>query len=370
MDTRIARWADVLTNYCMELRHDDVVEIIADAASWPLIAAAYGAAIRAGAHPFWHARSDELDAIFFAEAGAHQLDFMPPDDTTETISARLTIYGGSNQGAMSGVQPNRVARRQRTLAPLRRRYRERISRGEVRQCITLFPTPAEAQAAGLSTDEFSEFVFRACFLDVADPVVAWTSLRDRQVALVNRVERASTLRFEADGTDISFSVAGRRWVNSTARRNFPSGEVFTGPVEGTAHGVIRFSFPSRYEGRLVDGVELQFDHGQLIRATADTGEPLLHSLTQLDEGAAQIGEVAIGTNYRIDRHIGNTLYDEKIGGTVHIALGAGYAETGSTVRSALHWDLILDLRRGGRVLVDDEPIVVDGRILIGEWPHP
>jgi aminopeptidase len=369
VDDRIARWAGVLVDYCLHLKRGDLFEIVAEPAAWPLVVATYERALRTGAHPVWRALSDELDAMFLAHADQHQLEYLSPLDAQAAaqIAARLTIRGGTNRAGVSAIPASRTATRQRAVAPLRRLIRERVGREELKPCITLFPTPAEAQAAGMSTGDFAEYVYKACFLDLEDPVAAWLALRARQQVLVDMLDRIRVIRVEAAGTDITFGVGGRRWVNSSARRNFPSGEVFTGPIEGTANGVIRFSFPGRFEGAEIDGIALEFAQGRLTRATATRGEDTLQALLGLDDGAAQVGELALGTNPRIDRYIGNTLYDEKIGGTLHIALGAGYPETGSHVRSALHWDLIVDLRQGGRVLADGRAIVVDGRIVAPEW---
>jgi aminopeptidase len=369
MDEQFARWADVLVGYCLELQPRDLLEIVADHEAWPLITATYRSALRAGAHPVWTPRSDELDAIFFKEAHDLHLNHVSPlaAHTGETVNARLSIYGGTNKAAMDAVTASRAAQRYEALAPLRRTYRDRVGRGELRTCITLYPTASEAQAAGLSTAAFADYVSRACYLDAEDPVAEWKAVHRRQQHLVDVLDQTTSIRIEGEGTDIRFDVRGRRWVNSAARRNFPSGEVFTGPVEDSAHGVIRFSYPSRYEGVVVDGVTLEFDHGRLIKASASRGEEFFQKVIRVDDGASQVGELAIGTNYRIDRYIGSTLYDEKIGGTVHVALGNGYPETGSLVRSSIHWDLICDLRRRGRVFADGREILTDGRIKIDGW---
>jgi aminopeptidase len=369
MEEQIVRWADVLVDYCLQLQPRDLLEIVADHEAWPLITATYRRALRAGAHVVWTPRSDELDAIYFEEAQDVHLGYVSPLATHagQTVDARLSIHGGTNKSAIDTVPPRRAAQRYEALAPLRLAYRERVGRGQLRTCITLYPTASEAQAAGLPTAAFTDYVFRACYLNEQDPAAEWKAVYHRQQRLVDLLDQATSVRIEAEGTDIRFDVGGRRWVNSAARRNFPSGEVFTGPVEGSAHGVIRFSYPSRYEGVVVDGVTLEFDRGQLIQARATRGEEFLQTLIRADDGAGQVGELAIGTNYRIDRHIGSTLYDEKIGGTVHIALGNGYPETGSRVRSSLHWDLICDLRRGGRVWADGRTILVDGRLTVDGW---
>jgi aminopeptidase len=164
------------------------------------------------------------------------------------------------------------------------------------------------------------------------------------------------VRIEADGTDLRLRVDGRRWINSDGRRNMPSGEVFTGPRENSANGTIRFTIPSGSRGVEVEGVELTFRDGEVVEARAERGEDYLRSSLAMDDGARYLGELGIGTNPGIDRATGSTLLDEKIAGTVHLALGRSYPETGGTNVSGLHWDLICDLRPGGRLTVDGEPL--------------
>jgi aminopeptidase len=215
----------------------------------------------------------------------------------------------------------------------------------------------------MGLDEFEAFVFGAMYLDEADPVASWRELRDLQGSLIARLSRARTLRVLADGTDLSLSVAGRTWVNSDGRRNMPSGEVFTGPLEDSAEGTVVFDLPSSLGGALVTGVRLRFEAGVVVEAAAEQGEDLLLAQLDADAGARRLGEVGIGTNTKIQRPILHTLFDEKIGGTLHLALGRSYAETGGTNQSSIHWDLITDLRRGGRIELDGEPFQVDGRFV-------
>jgi aminopeptidase len=208
----------------------------------------------------------------------------------------------------------------------------------------------------MGTSEFAGFVRRALFLDRPDPVAAWRALRERQARLIERLSTARELRIEGESTDLTLSVSGRTWINSDGRRNMPSGEVFTGPHEGSAEGRIRFGVPSSPRGVPVEGVELEFREGRVVSARADRGEDYLRATLQTDEGASRLGEIGIGTNTGIDRAVGSILFDEKIGGTVHLALGRSYPETGGVNESAVHWDLICDLRDGGRLTADGEPV--------------
>ncbi|MBA3746299.1 MAG: aminopeptidase, partial [Solirubrobacterales bacterium] len=233
-----------------------------------------------------------------------------------------------------------------------------------RWCTTLWPTQASAQQAAMNLADFEAFVQRALFLDQPDPVRAWGELRAFQASLIERLKDARELRIEAAGTDVTLTVKGREWVNSDGRRNMPSGEVFTGPHEASASGIVRFGVPSSPAGVDVAGVELRFEDGVVVGARADRGEDYLQRALQTDDGARRLGEIGIGTNFGIDRAIGATLFDEKIGGTVHLALGRSYPETGGKNESALHWDLICDLRPGGRLTADGEIIMQDGRFAL------
>jgi len=227
----------------------------------------------------------------------------------------------------------------------------------------LWPTDASAQQAGTSLRAFAAFVQRALFLDQPDAVVSWGELRAFQARLIDRLERADEIRIEAEGTDLRLRVKGRTWVNSDGRRNMPSGEVFTGPLERSAEGTILFDIPSSPAGVEVAGVTMRFSEGAVVEARAQRGDAYLQRALATDDGARRLGELGIGTNFGIDRPVGAILFDEKIGGTVHLALGRSYPETGGRNESALHWDLICDLRRGGRITADGELIQENGRFV-------
>ncbi len=270
------------------------------------------------------------------------------------IDATLRIEATGNANALASVDPARMARWARAQAPLRE------VRMQKRWAITLWPTPAAAQQAGMGTRELEEFVERALFLDRDDPVTAWGELRGFQAGLIERLAPAKEIHIVAEGTDLRLNVEGRTWVNSDGRRNMPSGEVFTGPHETSAEGVIRFTIPTAPRGVVVEDVTLEFREGRVVSAKAERGDAYLQATLETDEGARYLGELGIGTNFGIDRPIGAILFDEKIGGTVHLAIGRSYPETGGTNDSVVHWDMICDLRQGGTLSVDGEPLLVDG----------
>jgi aminopeptidase len=276
------------------------------------------------------------EEAFWANARDAHLDGFAPLELAEAegTDASITIHAPENTRALSGVDPALLSRAARARAPVREAALAR------RWCVSVWPTAALAQDAGMSVADFAAFVSRALFLDRPDAAAAWRELSASQSRLIETLSAASELRIEGDGTDLVVGVAGRVWVNSDGRRNMPSGEVFTGPVETSASGVVRFAIPSSPRGVRVSGVSLEFRDGVVVSARADEGDEVLQAMLATDDGARRLGEIGIGTNRGIDRAVGLTLLDEKIGGTVHLALGRSYPETGGTNESAIHWDLI------------------------------
>jgi aminopeptidase len=325
----------------------------------PLLLAVQRELLERGAWPLLRVELPGAQEAFYDAAGDTHLDGFAPAELAEveSVDATLRIDAPDKVNPLGAVEPRRLARAMRARAPLREALLGR------RWVLTHWPTPASAEQAGVALDRFAAFVERALFLDRDDPPGAWAELRAFQDRLIERLSRARTLRLEAEGTDLALSVAGRTWVNSDGRRNMPSGEVFTGPLEDSAEGRVRFALPSNHRGVTVEGVELELRAGRVVAARADQGDGHLQATLDTDEGARALGEIGIGTNFGIDRPVGSTLFDEKIGGTVHLALGRSYPETGGTNVSAVHWDLICDLRPGGRLSADGEPILQDGQFV-------
>jgi aminopeptidase len=320
----------------------------------PLLLELQRALLERDAWPHLRVELPGQGAAFYAHARDAHLDAFPALALAEAegTDASIGIQAPENTRALAAVPPARIARAARARQPVREAALRR------RWCATLWPTPAGAQQAGMDTAGFEAFVRRALFLDRPDPVAAWAGLHDFQATLIERLAGARELRIEAEGTDLRLRVDGRTWINSDGRRNMPSGEVFTGPREDSATGAVRFTVPSSPGGVDVDGVQLELRDGEVVRASAQRGGEYLDRTLATDAGARRLGEVGIGTNFGIDRPIGAILFDEKIGGTVHLALGRSYPETGGRNESAVHWDLICDLRPGGRLTADGE-IVVD-----------
>ena len=349
-----AAFAALLCDYCVRPEPDDQVVVRSTTLAAPLLLELQRALLEREAWPLLRVSLPGQERGFWDAARDRHLDGFPAVDLAEAegTAASLAIHAPENTRALAGIDPARIARAARAREPVREAALRR------RWCVTVWPTPAAAQQAGMATEDFAAFVRRALFLDRDDPMAAWHELRDRQAALVERLSNAQEIRIEAEGTDLTLSVAGRTWINSDGRRNMPSGEVFTGPVETSAEGRIRFDVPSSPRGVEVAGIELEFREGVVVSARADRGDDVLQAALATDDGARRLGELGIGTNFGIDRPVGQILFDEKIGGTVHLALGRSYPETGGTNESALHWDMICDLRDGGRISADGEPVEV------------
>lgn len=365
-DPRIEKMAQVLVRYSMGVRKGDWLMIEGSDLSAPLIRAAYAEALRAGANPVAQVVVEGLEEIYYRLATDEQLGFISPTRVLEVdrLDAYLTIGGRANTKSLSNVDPQRLARRRKSLRDVTRRFLERMSSREMRWVGTQFPTHAGAQDAEMSLDEYANFVFGACFADREDPVGEWKRVSAEQERLVKLLDACKAFRVVGEGTDLRFRAEGRKWVNCDGQANMPDGEVFTGPVEDSVEGKIRYTYPAVYGGREVEGVELTFKEGRVVEARAGRGQEYLHAMIDMDEGARRVGEFAIGTNHGIKRFTRNILFDEKIGGTCHLALGASIPESRGRNVSALHWDMVCDLRKGGEIWADDRLIYREGNFLV------
>jgi aminopeptidase len=366
-DNRLEKMAETIARHSLALRAGDLLLVQTEPAGLPLVREVYRRALAAGANPLVRTRHPELEEMLCRFGTDEQLAFTPESARVdaESATARLVVRADDNLRALAGVAPERIALQRRSQRPLFERMMERKGRGELRTCITQYPTTAAAQEAGMSLGDYEDFVFSACFCDRPDPVAAWLALSRNQQRYVDFLDRVRTLRYAAPGFELELSVEGRKWINSDGKANFPSGEVFTAPVEDSARGRVRFDVPGSHLGRRVAGVELEFKGGRVIEASAEQGGDLLTALLDTDPGARLLGEVAFGLNYGIGRPTGNILFDEKIGGTIHVAVGAGYPECGSRNKSAIHWDLIRTMDPG-RVWADGRLVYENGKFTLEE----
>jgi aminopeptidase len=372
-DPRLEKLADVLVNYSVGVQKDQLVRISGPPVAQPLVVELYRRVLAAGGHPVVRMMPDELQELFLKHGSDEQLKYLNPIQVFEyeKIDGSIGIWGEENTKALSNVDPAKIGLSQAARKPLLESFMKRAADGKLRWVGTQYPNQAAAQDAEMSLAEYEDFVFAAGMLDRPDPVAAWKAVSERQQRLTDFLNGKRDYRVvAANGTDVKLSVKNRKWINCDGHHNFPDGEVFTGPVIDSVNGRIHFSFPAVHHGREVDGVRLTFRDGKVVDAAADKGEAFLISMLDTDAGSRFLGECAIGTNYDITRYTRNTLFDEKIGGTVHFALGAGYPETGNTNQSGLHWDMVVDLRRGGYIEVDGVRLNVDGRFQRDGFPAP
>ncbi len=358
-DIRVQNLARVLVKYRVGVKPRELITVDGTAEAEPLILAVYEELIRAGAYPLVRMTPRGASEIFFANAKKHHLDEIAPYQKMLANELAGTIYVDSspNTRALSAVDPKKQARVSRASKPVREIIIKK------KWCITLFPTQAYAQDAEMSLADFEKFVYAATFADRKDPIKEWRALEARQEKLIRKLRGAKTVRIVGPDTDLTLSVRGRKFINSAGRYNMPSGEVFTGPVENSAEGHIRFDYPVCHAGREIDGIRLVFRKGRVVEATATKNQDFLLAMIDMDKGGRYLGELGIGTNYGIQKFIKNILFDEKIGGTIHLALGQSYAETGGKNQSALHWDMIKDLRRGGALYVDGKAFQKNGKFV-------
>jgi aminopeptidase len=370
-DPRVARLGELIVGYSLGLEAGKVLRIDAAPVASPLAVETYRATLAAGAHPYVQVELERLPELLLAEGSEEQLEFVSPIARAEldVVDAIVTVWSQSNTRSLSRADPQRHRRLLASTQQLAKRRWERMATGELGWCGVLFPTEAHAQDAEMSLAEYERFVFRACHVEESvDAVAHWRSVRDDLAARAHELSGARELRIVGPGTDLRVGVEGRRWKPADGRYNMPDGEVFTSPLETVTEGEISFAFPALFHGREVDGIRLRFEGGNVVGAEASRGQEYLDSLLEMDEGASRLGEVAFGLNYEIDRFTQNTLFDEKIGGTMHVALGASFDDLGGRNKSVLHWDLVCDLRAEGEVYADGELVWRAGRFL--EQPQP
>jgi aminopeptidase len=372
-DPRLDKLASVLVHYSTGVKKGDLVRIGGETAGIPLVEAIYEQVLQAGGHPFVQLTTDDMDDAFFRLASDEQLSFVNPlnQQMIEAIDVYFGIWADQNTKSRSNVPAAKQALASQARKPFLARMMERAAKKQLRWVGTQYPTTGAAQDAEMSLYEYADFVFRAGLLHLPDPAAAWRDISQRQQRLADFLATKKEIRFLAPGTDIRFGIEGRIWVNCDGHENFPDGEVFTGPIETATEGTIHYTFPAVYQGRECHDIVLTFKAGRVVDAHASKGEDFLLKMIDQDPGARTLGELAFGTNYGITQCTKNTLFDEKVGGTCHAALGAAYPESGGTNESGLHWDMVCDLRRPGcQVLADGEVILREGRFTRAEWPAP
>lgn len=359
-DPRIVNLARILVRYSINARPGQTISVDATPLAEPLVEAVYTEIIRAGAFAAVRVTPASLSEIFLRLGKPHHFTTITPYHRAmvRTIDASIRISSSPNTRALSSVDPKRQVLLGKTHRPLRDTLLKKP------WVLTLYPTESYAQDAEMSLREFEDFVYHATFADEPRPIAAWKNLARRQQRLISALHGAKQVHIVGEETDLRLSIAGRKFINSAGTHNMPSGEIFTGPVEDSVEGHILYDFPVCHAGREISGIRLVFRKGRVVEATAEKNQAFLQAILQSDSGARRVGELGIGTNMRIQKFIRNILFDEKIGGTVHLALGNSYPETGGKNRSSVHWDMIKDLRRGGALYIDGKAVLKDGKFLL------
>jgi len=365
-DIKLNRLANVLVNYSTKVKAGDWVHVNANWQAIPLVKEVVAYILKAGGNPSVSLESSDLNEVFMAQAGEAQLQWLPPLDMHMIKNANvwIIIESPENTRAMSGVDPSRQQMRNLAYGKWMETYTKRSASGELRWVMTNYPCQALAQEAEMSLADYESFVYQATFADQMDPVQYWRDIHDEQERLISWLAGKRTLSIHSPQADVILSIAGRKFINSDGDQNMPSGEIFTSPLENLVNGWVYFNYPAIYQGTSVEGVRLEFKHGKVVKASAEKNEEFLLKMLDTDEGSRFVGELGIGTNYGISRFTRNILYDEKIGGTFHMALGNGFGEAGGLNESSIHWDLISDATTDTEMHVDGELFYKDGKFVV------
>lgn len=365
-DPRMVKLAELLVHYSVEIKPGDWVMVRGDVAAEPLVAEVVQQVVRAGGRPTILLSSDTIEEAFLREASTEVLEWVSPVNEMlyEQADVLMSLRAASNTRALTGIDPQKERIRAVANRGLTETYMRRSAAKELRWVGTQYPCPAYAQEADMSLNDYEDFVYSATFCDRDDPVAAWLNVHNQQQKIIDWLEGKQLVTVKSPNADLTLSIEGRTFINSDGKKNMPSGEVFTGPVEDSANGWVAFNYPAIRGGREVEGVRLEFKDGKVIQASAKKNADYLLTQLDSDEGARYLGEFAIGTNYGITRFTKSILYDEKIGGSFHMAVGAGYPETGSVNKSSIHWDFICDIQTDSEIRVDGELLYKDGQFQI------
>lgn len=373
-DPRVEKLARVITEYSVGIKPGDRVFITASPAAQPLTLAIIEQVIKRGGHPHITAGGsyNHLDLVpgatelLLKYGSDEQLQYLNPFElmAVRDFDVRIAIKADVNTKSLSNVDPKRIAMATLARRVLTETMMQRSATGELRWCVTLFPTEANAQDAEMSLREYEDFVYSAGLLNDPDPVASWQAMAARQQTYIDWLKGKRRIHVKGPNADLEVGIDQRIFISSEGKRNFPDGEIYTGPEETVTEGWVKFTYPAIYQSREVDGVELEFKAGRVVKASATKGQDFLLSVLDTDTGSRTLGEFAIGTNTAIKQFTRNILFDEKLGGTIHMALGAAYPDTGGLNKSAIHWDMICDTRDGTEITADGEVFYRNGEFLI------
>ena len=365
-DQRLKNFATVLVDFSTRIQPGDRVLLQATTLVEEFVDELYRQILERGGHPYQALRSPEMREIKVRTGNEEQL--LHTDQLVayayEHFESRINIWSEGNTQTLGGSDPQKQSTYMKSFAPILNTQFQRGAKKEFKWVTTIFPTRAYAQQAGMGFEAYEDFLYRAVHAHEDDPVAYWKQLKDRQQKYVEALNGHDKVQLRGPNVDLTLSIKDRVFINSYGENNMPSGEVFTGPVEDSVNGWVRYTYPAQYGGNIVEGAELKFKDGKVVEATAEKNQDFLRQTLNTDEGASYVGEFAFGLNEDIDQFTGHILLDEKIGGSFHMALGKGYPETGSQNDSAIHWDMICDMREDSEVLVDGEVFYKDGKFVV------
>jgi aminopeptidase len=364
VDQRIEKLAKLCVHYSVDMKPEEKVLIQGSELAFPLINEIYKECLLSDAYPLIIPNLD-VEYTFFKYAKEHQLKFVSPfrKFILENIDVQIGVWCQPNPKGLTNIDPSKMKMRRASGREVMEIFFNRIAEGKLRWTGLPYPINAQAQEAAMSLEEYEDFVYGSCLVDKKDPILEWKKIRQKQAKICRFLNQANQIRVVGEDTDLTLDVKGRNWINCSGQRNMPDGEVYTAPIEDSANGTIRFTYPGIYSGREVEDITLTFKHGKVVKASAAKGDDLLRQLLQI-EGADRIGEASIGTNYGITRFTKNMLFDEKMGGTIHIALGLNAnPETGGSNKSAIHWDILKDMKNKGEIYADGELFYRNGNFL-------
>lgn len=365
-DPRIENFARILVEYSTEIQPGDRVILEATTEAMPMVVELYKQIVQRGGRPHLQLEFPEQRELFMSlatpELARMENEFMAL--AYREFEARIRVWSEANTMALSGVDPQIQSAAASGGAGILKNQFERSAAGKFKWVTSIFPTRAYAMQAGMGFHDYADFVFRAVHAHEADPIAHWLRIKEEQQRYVDAISGHDRVQLRGPNVDLSLSIKGRTWKNSHGRYNMPDGEIYTGPVEDSLNGWVRYTYPAMHDGVVVEGAELHFKDGKVVQATARSRQDYLQQMLATDAGANYVGEFAIGLNKDIDRFTGHILLDEKIGGSFHMALGLGYPETGSKNTSAIHWDMICDLRQDSEILVDGEVFYKNGEFVV------
>jgi aminopeptidase len=364
-DPRVEKLAQVMVHYSLGIKRGQKVYLQTAPAAQEFNLAFYEEAVKAGAHVAVLMTLPGADEIFLKHATNQQLDFVSPvrELVHTTYDARMVVEADTNTRELAGIDPKRIARFRKANAPLFQKMLKRIEDKELKWCLTVYPTDSMAQEANMSLNDYREFVYEAGMLNAKDPVALWKDEKKKQQKLANWLKGKNKVSLKGDNIDLTFSIKGRKFIPCAGDQNFPDGEIFTSPVEDSANGWVRFKYPAIFDGQEIEDIELWFEDGKVVQEKARRNSELLTAQLNTDKGARFLGEWGIGTNYNIKKFTKNMLFDEKLGGTIHLALGLGFEEAGGHNTSGLHWDMLCDMA-SSEILVDNKLFYKNGKPVV------